>query len=138
MRKHVRARIDQCITQESSGSSDKKILNQFCYVADYQSDEFKYLKEKIERKYGFVFMKNYKRSDLLDQWQNIKDTTLVKKISQPIVKNKQPKIISEAAYAKSYKDELTPQQALERFYKLKEIEKERRLLEEVRNIDLLW
>ena len=137
MRKNVRVRIDQCVTQESSVSSDKKMLNQFCCVANYQSDEFKYLKEKIERKYGFVFMKNYKRSDLLDQWQNIKDTTLVKKISQPIVKNKQPKIISEAAYAKSYKDELTPQQALERFYKLKEIEKERRLLEEVRNIDLL-
>ena len=137
MRKHVRVRIDQCVTQESSVSSDKKMLNQFCCVANYQSDEFTYLKEKIERKYGFVFMKNYKRSDLLDQWQNIKDTTLVKKISQPIVKNKQPKIISEAAYAKSYKDELTPQQALERFYKLKEIEKERRLLEEVRNIDLL-
>jgi hypothetical protein len=137
MRKHVRVRIDQCVTQESSVSSDKKMLNQFCCVANYQSDEFKYLKEKIERKYGFVFMKNYKRSDLLDQWQNIKDTTLVKKISQPIVKNKQPKIISEAAYTKSYKDELTPQQALERFYKLKEIEKERRLLEEVRNIDLL-
>jgi len=86
MRKHVRVRIDQCVTQESSVSSDKKMLNQFCCVANYQSDEFKYLKEKIERKYGFVFMKNYKRSDLLDQWQNIKDTTLVKKISQPIVK----------------------------------------------------
>jgi hypothetical protein len=39
---------------------------------------------------------------------------------------------------KSYKGELSPSQALERFHKLKAEEKKQRLLEEVRNIDLLW
>ena len=97
-----------------------------------------YLKEKIERKYDFLFMKYHTRLDLLKQWKNIKDTLSSKKISQPKVKDKKAKIINEATYAKPYRGELYPTQALERFYKLKVEEKKQRLLEEVRNVDLLW
>ncbi len=82
-------------------------------------------------------MKYHTRLDLLKQWKNIKDTLSSKKISQPKVKDKKAKIINEASYAKSYGVELSPIQALERFYKLKAEEKKQRLLEEIRNVDLL-
>ena len=138
MRMSVGARIDKSITQESSINSDRKLLKEFCCIVDYRPDDFKYLKEKIERKYDFLFMKYHARLDLLKQWKNIKDTLSSKKISQPKVKDKKAKIINEAAYAKPYGGEFSPTQALERFYKLKAEEKKQKLLEEVRNVDLLW
>ena len=56
MRKSVGARIDKSITQESSINSDRKLLKEFCCIVDYRPDDFKYLKEKIERKYDFLFI----------------------------------------------------------------------------------
>jgi len=52
---------------------------------------------------------------------------------------KKPKLttIKDNDWMKSYKGELSPRQALERFHKLKAEEKKRRLQEELKNIDLL-
>ncbi len=44
-RKHVLSRIDKSITVDSSKDSDKKLLQEFCNIADYQSSEFNYIKK---------------------------------------------------------------------------------------------
>ena len=56
----------------------------------------------------------------------------------PITKKPKLTTIKDNDWMKSYKGELSPSQALERFYKLKTEEKKQRLLEEVRNVELLW
>ena len=53
-------------------------------------------------------------------------------------KSAKPKVITENDWTNSSKDDLSPAQALYRFNKLKAEEKKQRLLEEVRNVDLLW
>lgn len=48
------------------------------------------------------------------------------------------KILKDNNWGNSCKDELSPTEALERFFKLKTEEKKQRLQEEVRNVELLW
>ena len=85
--------------------------------------------------YGFKFKNYHKRLDAVEQWEKERDPLSVKKSD-----TKKPKltIIKDNDWMKSYKGELSPSQALERFYKLKTEEKRQRLLEEVRNVELLW
>jgi hypothetical protein len=52
-------------------------------------------------------------------------------------KPKKIKPIKEEDYSKISIEILSPSEALERFYRLKEIEKEQRLLEEVRDVGVL-
>ena len=134
-RKSILDRIDRTITAESSKDSDGKFLKEACIASDYQSVEFKYIKTRMENKYGFKFKNYHKRLDALEQWEKERDPLSVKKSS-----TKKPKltIIKDNDWMKSYKGELSPSQALERFYKLKTEEKKQRLLEEVRNVELLW
>ena len=89
----------------------------------------------MENKYGFKFKNYYKRLDALEQWEKERDPLSVKKSD-----TKKPKLttIKDNDWMKSYKGELSPSQALERFHKLKAEEKKQRLLEELKNIDLLW
>ncbi len=134
-RKSILARADRTITNDSSKESDRKFLLEASIISDYQSVEFKYIKTRMENKYGFKFKNYHKRSDVVEQWEKEMDTLSVVKKSD----TKKPKltIIKDNDWGKSCKDELSPSQALERFYKLKAEEKKRRLQEEVRNIDLL-
>ena len=134
-RKSILARIDRTITDDSPKESDGKFLQEACIISDYNSAEFKYIKTRMENKYGFKFKNYYKRLDAVEQWEKERDPLSVKKSD-----TKKPKltIIKDNDWMKSYKGELSPSQALERFYKLKTEEKRQRLLEEVRNVELLW
>ena len=89
----------------------------------------------MEHKYGFKFKDYYKRVDALKQWEKeIDPLSLVQKRD-----TKKPKLrtIKESDWMNSDKRELSSAEALERFYKIKAEEKKQRLLEELRNIDLL-
>jgi len=134
-RKSILGRIDRTITDDSPKESDGKFLQEACIISDYYPAEFKYIRTRMENKYGFKFKHYRKRLDALEQWEKEKNPWSVKKSS-----TKKPKltIIKDNDWMKSYKAELSPSQALERFYKLKAEEKKQRLLEEVRNVDLLW
>lgn len=134
-RKSIIARIDRTITNNSSKDSDGKFLQEACSISDYSAAEFKHIKTRMEHKYGFKFKNYHKRLDAVEQWEKERDPLSVKKSD-----TKKPKLttIKDNDWMKSYKGELSPSQALERFHKLKAEEKKQRLLEEVRNIDLLW
>jgi len=138
MRKGFKTRIDNSITQDSSKDSDGEVLQEFCNIVDYQSDEFRYVKEKLGRKYDFKFKDHYKRSGSLEQWDKIKDTLSPnpKKSTTPRKPTK-PKVMNEEHWANTNIKELSPTQVLERFYVLKAKERRERLLEEVRNVELL-
>jgi hypothetical protein len=134
-RKSILARIDRTITDDSPKESDGKFLQEACIISDYNSAEFTYIKTRMENKYGFKFKNYYKRLEAVEQWEKERDALSVKKSS-----TKKPKltIIKDNDWMKSFKGELSPSQALESFHKLKAEEKKQRLLEEVRNVDLLW
>ena len=133
-RKSILDRIDRTITAESSKDSDGKFLQEACIISDYNSAEFTYIKTRMENKYGFKFKNYHKRLDAVEQWEKKRDPLSVKKSD-----TKKPKLttIKDNDWMKSYKGELSPSQALERFHKLKAEEKKQRLLEEARNVDLL-
>lgn len=132
-RKSILDRIDRTITAESSKDSDGKFLKEACIISDYNSAEFTYIKSRMKNKYGFKFKNYYKRLDALEQWEKESEPLSVKKSD-----TKKPKLttIKDNDWMKSYKGELSPSQALERFHKLKAEEKKRRLQEELKNIDL--
>jgi len=134
-RKSILARIDRTITASSSKDSDGKFLQEACIISDYNSAEFTYIKTRMENKYGFKFKNYHKRLDAVEQWEKESEPLSVKKSD-----TKKPKltIIKDNDWMKSYKGELSPSQALQRFLKLKAEEKKQRLLEEVRNVELLW
>lgn len=50
---------------------------------------------------------------------------------------KKVKVIKDEDWSKTSIENLSPSEALERFYRLKAIEKEQRLLEEVRDVGIL-
>ena len=145
-RKSILARVDRTITDDSSKESDGKLLQEACILTDYQSVEFKYIKARIENKYGFQFKYYYKRQHVVEEWEKEKEKeglTVLENVGaiRPSVKKKLSKKKDETIdkhWTNSSKEELSPTQALERFYKLKAEEKKQRLLEEVRNIELLW
>jgi ribosomal protein L11 methylase PrmA len=138
-RKSILARIDRTITNDSSKESDGKFLQEACSISDYYSVEFKYVKTRMENKYSFKFKDYYKRSYALEQWDKIKDTLFfVQKSDTKTKKSAKPKVITENDWTNSSKNDLSPAQALYRFNKLKAEEKKQRLLEEVRNVDLLF
>ncbi|WP_236869673.1 hypothetical protein [Candidatus Bandiella numerosa] len=134
-RKSILARIDRTITDDSPKESDGKFLQEACIISDYNSAEFTYIKTRMENKYGFKFKNYHKRLDAVEQWEKGRDPLSVKKSD-----TKKPKLttIKDNDWMKSYKGELSPSQALERFHKLKAEEKKQRLLEEARNVNLLW
>jgi len=134
-RKSILDRIDRTITAESSKDSDGKFLQEACIISDYYPAEFKYIIAIMENKYGFKFKHYRKRLDALEQWEKERNPWSVKKSS-----TEKPKltIIKDNDWMKSYKAELSPSQALERFHKLKAEEEKQRLLEEARNVELLW
>jgi ribosomal protein L11 methylase PrmA len=135
MRRGFKKRIEDSVTQESSKYSDGAILKEFCCISDYTAVEFKHVKEKLELKYGFKFKNYHKRSDAVEQWEKEKDALSV--VKKGNTKKPKLKAITENDWGNSCKEDLSPTQALQRFYKLKEEEKRQRLLEEVRNVDLL-
>lgn len=131
-RKSIVARVDRAITDNSSKDSDREILKEFCSTVNYSLAEYKYVKEKISLKYGFKFKDYHQRLDALKQWDKEMDdsSSTKKKLTQ-----KKPAKV-ENYWTKSYKEDLSPAEILERFNKLKAEEKRQRLLEEVRNVDL--
>ena len=134
-RKSIIARIDRTITKNSSKDSDGKFLQQACSISDYSAAEFKHIKTRMEHKYGFKFKDYYKRVDALKQWEKeIDPLSLVQKSG---IKKPKLRTIKESDGMNSDKGELSSVEALERFYKIKAEEKKQRLLEELRNIDLL-
>ena len=134
-RKSIIARIDRTITNNSSKDSDGKFLQQACSISDYSAAEFKHIKTRMEHKYGFKFKDYYKRVDALKQWEKeIDPLSLVQKSG---IKKPKLRTIKESDWMNSDKGELSSVEALERFYKIKAEEKKQRLLEELRNIDLL-
>lgn len=142
-RKSILARVDRTITDDSPKDIDGKLLQEACILTDYYSVEFKYIKARIENKYGFQFKYYYKRQHVVEEWEKEKNTLFAiqkpdTKKSATSKKSAKPRVITENNWTNSCKDELSPSQALERFYKLKEKEKKQRLLEEVRNVELLW
>ena len=143
-RKSIIARIDGNISDSSSKESDGKFLQEACSISDYPSVEFKYTKSRMESKYGFKFKDYYKRIDVVEEWNKIKDSLCVTneekgmfKKSSTSTKPKKLKTIKDNDWGNSCKDDWSPTEALERFYKLKAEEKRKRLLEEVRNVELL-
>ena len=134
-RKSILGRIDRTITDDSPKESDGKFLQEACVKSDYNSAEFTYIKTRMENMYCFKFMNSYKRLHAVEQWEKERDPLSVKKSD-----TKKPKLttIKDNDWMKSYKGELSPSQALERFHKLKAEEKKQRLLEEARNVNLLW
>jgi len=136
MRKGIKTRINNKITNESSKDNDGELLKEFSFTLEYKLDEFKYIKKKIESKYGFKFKDYYKRSQTLEEWNKMKDTLLVVKKPAPIHPIKIRKI-KDDDWSKASASELSPIEVLARFHRLKDEEKRQRLLEEVRNVGLL-
>jgi len=134
-RKHILARIDRTIAAESSKDSDGKFLQEACIRSDYNCTEFTYIRTRMENKYGFKFKHYRKRLEALEQWEKEINPWSINKSS-----TEKPKltIIKNNDRMKFFKGELSPSEALERFYKLKAEEKKQRLLEEAGNVDLLW
>lgn len=135
MRRGFKKRIENSITHETSKYSDGEILKEFSCTSEFRASEFAYVKEKLERKYGFKFKDYYKRSHAVEEWEKIKESlAVVQKAASK--KPAKPKVMNDDYWANACVDELSPTQALERFNKLKAEEKRQRLLEEVRNVDL--
>lgn len=136
MRKGIKTRIDRNITNESSIDNDGKLLQELSCTFEYKLDEFKYIKTKLESKYGIKLMDYFKRAHTLEQWDKIKGTLVV--IKQPLSKKLvKPKVIKEDEWNKTSVSDLSPIEALQRFRRLKAKEKKQQLLEEVKNIGLL-
>jgi hypothetical protein len=55
MRRGIKARINNRITSESSKDSDGDLLKELACTLEYKLDEFSYIKEKLEIKYGIKF-----------------------------------------------------------------------------------
>jgi hypothetical protein len=115
-----------------------------CYIPGnteepYKLDEFNYIKEKIESKYGFKFKDYYKRLQTLEEWNKMKDSLEVIKKPEPIKPTQRVKLrtIKDDDWSKASASELSPTEALARFYRLKAEEKRQQLLEEVRNVEFL-
>jgi hypothetical protein len=136
MRKGIKTRINNKITNESSKDHDGELLKEFSFTLEYKLDEFNYIKEKIESKYGFKFKDYYKRSQTLEEWNKVKDTLGVVQKPAPIQPIKIRKI-KDDDWSKPSTSELSPKEALARFHRLKDKEKRQRLLEEVKNVGLL-
>lgn len=137
MRRGFKKRIDASVTQDSSKYSDGELLKEFSCTSEFRASEFAYVQEKLERKYGFKFKDYYKRSHVVEEWDKIKDTlSFVKKSDTK--KPEKPKVMNDEHWANACVDELSPTQALQRFNDLKARERRQRLLEEVRNVELLW
>ena len=137
MRKGIKARINNKITNESSKDNDGDLLKELACTIEYKLAEFNYIKGKLESKYGFKFKDYYKRSQTLEEWNKVKDS-LVVVIKEPVLKKPtKVKIIKDDDWNKSSASELSPTEALARFHRLKAEEKRQRLLEEVRNVELL-
>ena len=137
MRRGFKKRIDASVTQDSSKYSDGELLKEFSCTSEFRASEFAYVQEKLERKYGFKFKDYYKRSHAVEEWDKIKDTlSFVKKSDTK--KPAKPKVMNDEHWANACVDELSPTQVLQRFNDLKARERRQRLLEEVRNVELLW
>ncbi len=132
-RKSILDRIDRTITDSSSKDRDGELLKQL-FSADYYAPEFRYVKEKLESKYDFKFKEARRRSDSIEQWNKFSC------VKTGNMKSHTPKlkILKDNNWGNSCKDELSPTQALQRFNDLKAKERRQRLLEEVRNVELLW
>ena len=139
MRKGIKARINNKITNESSKDNDGELLKEFSFTLEYKLDEFNYIKEKIESKYGFKFKDYYKRLQTLEEWNKMKDSLEVIKKPEPIKPTQRVKLrtIKDDDWSKASASELSPTEALARFYRLKAEEKRQQLLEEVRNVEFL-
>lgn len=139
MRKGIKTRINNKITNESSKDNDGDLLKELSATLEYKLDEFNYIKEKLELKYGFKFKDYYKRSQTLEEWDKVKDGLFVvtKPESIKSIHNVKLRKIKDDDWSKVAASELSPAEALARFYRLKAEEKRQRLLEEVRNVELL-
>ena len=136
MRRGIKARIDNNITNESSKDNDGNLLQTFSCTSGYKLDEFRYIKARLESKYGIKFKDCYKRSQTVEEWNKIKDTLLV--IKKPVSnKSIKVKVIKDDDWGKTSVSDLSPMEALARFKLLKAEEKRQRLLEEVKNVGLL-
>jgi ribosomal protein L11 methylase PrmA len=136
MRKGIKTRINNKITNESSKDNDGDLLKELSSTLEYKLDEFSYVKEKLESKYGFKFKDYYKRSQTVEEWNKVKDTLMVVKKPAPIQPIKIRKI-KDDDWSKTSASELSPKEALARFQRLKAEERKQQLLEEVRNVGLL-
>ena len=136
MRRGIKARIDNNITNKSSKDNDGNLLQTFSCTSEYKLDEFRYIKARLESKYGIKFKDCYKRSQTVEEWDKIKDTLLVIKKNVPN-KSIKVKVIKDDDWGKTSVSDLSPMEALARFKLLKAEEKRQRLLEEVKNVGLL-
>jgi len=139
MRRGLKSRINNMVTNESSKDNDGDLLKELSSTLEYKLDEFNYIKEKLESKYGFKFKDYYKRSQTLEEWNKIKSTLLVIKKPEAINPRQSIKIrkIKDDDWSKALALDLSPIEALVRFRQLKDEEKRQRLLEEVQNVGLL-
>ena len=136
MRKGIKARIDNNITNKSSKDNDGNLLQTFSCTSEYKLDEFRYIKARLESKYGIKFKDCYKRSQTVEEWNKVKDTLLV--IKKPVPKKSiKVKAIKDDDWGKTSVSDLSPTEALARFKLLKAEQKRQRLLEEVKNVGLL-
>lgn len=122
---------------ESSKDNDGDLLKELSCTIEYKLDEFSYIKEKLESKYGIKFKDCYKRFQTVEEWNKVKDSLVVKK-PEPINLIQRVKLrkIKDNDWSKASTPELSSAEALARFHRLKDEEKKQRLLEEVKNIDL--
>ena len=112
------------------------MLRHSLVLREYKFEEFNYVKTKLEGKYGIKFRDYYKRSQTVEEWNKLKDTLVGIKKSVP-KKPIKPKLIKDDDWGKASIPDLSPAEALARFKRLKTEEKRQRLLEEVKNIELL-
>ena len=138
MRRGIKQRIDNRITNESFKDNDGDLLKELSCTIEYKLDEFSYIKEKLESKYGIKFKDCYKRFQTIEEWNRVKDALVVVKKPEPIKPIQHVKLrkIKDDDWSKASRLELSPAEALARFYRLKDGDKRQRLLEEVKNVDL--
>ena len=139
MRRGIKKRIDNRITNESFKDNDGDLLKELACTLEYKLDEFSYIKEKLEIKYGIKFKDCYKRFQTIEEWNKVKDTLFVAQKPAPTKPTQPIKIrkIKDDDWSKASTLELSPAEALAKFHRLKAEEKKQQLLEEVRNVGLL-
>jgi hypothetical protein len=142
MRKGIKTRINNKITNESSKDNDGDLLKELSSTLEYKPDEFSYIKEKLENKYGIKFKDCYKRFQTVEEWNKVKDTLFVVQKPAPIkpiqpTKPIKPRVIKDNDWSIGSVLDLSPEEALARFHRLKAEEKKQQLLEEVKNVGLL-
>lgn len=139
MRRGIKKRIDNRITNESLKDNDGDLLKELSSTLEYKPDEFSYIKEKLENKYGIKFKDCYKRFQTVEEWNKVKGTLFVVQKPAPIkpIPPTKLRVIKDNDWGRGSALDLSQDEALARFHRLKAEEKRRSLLEEVRNVGLL-